>query len=344
MLKTKFIDVTYTHTEGMETCIVPPGMHFPGGTTLLEKRRLLEGDGGLAWLRTSLLNEPRGHVAMYGGFLAAPSSADYDAGVIWSDGERCNDMCGHGTIALGMAMVSLGLVPESSDGHTTIRLETTAGPVVAEVRSGPHAVEWTRFENVPAYLAEKDVPIDLPEYGRLKVDIAFGGNYFAILNWAGRDRKVAPENGACFRELGHLVRKQLAEKVDLRHPLHAHIRYPSSATDLLVTFWHESERDSVRYRNVHVLSGGLLDRSPGGTGTSAMMAMLEARGEIGIGQAIRSEGLLGSGTFEGRLVREAKLGPHRAVVPSVKGSANIIGYAKWLIDPQDVTGRGFVVT
>ena len=343
MLKARFLDVTYTHTEGMETCIVPPGLHFPAGATLLEKRRLLEGEGRLAWLRTSLLNEPRGHVAMYGAFLTAPSGEGYDAGVIWSDGERCNDMCGHGTIALGMAMVSLGLAPESGDdAHTTIRFETTAGPVSAEVRSNPHRVEWTRFENVPAYVAEREVPITLPGHGELKADIAFGGNYFAIVDWAGRGRKIGPENGAYFRELGHLVRRQVAEKVRLRHPLHAHIRYPSPDTDLLVTFWHESER--ARYRNVHVLSGGLLDRSPGGTGTSAMMAMLEARGALRVGETIHSEGLLGSGTFEGCLVRETRLGNHRAVVPTVKGRAHIVGYAKWLLDPEDPVGRGFVVT
>ena len=344
MLRSRFIDVTYTHTEGMETCIVPPGMHFPGATSLLEKRRMLEGDGELAWLRTSLLNEPRGHVAMYGGFLTAPTGPDHDAGIIWSDGERCNDMCGHGTIALGMAMVALGLVPESKEGRTTIRLDTTAGPVIAEVSSNRHAIEWTRFENVPAYVAAMDVPITLPGHGEVKVDISFGGNYFAIVNWSGRDKRVAPENGAYFRELGHLVRQQLAEKVDLRHPVHEHIRFPSRDTDLLVTFWHEPDRNEARYRNVHVLSGGLLDRSPGGTGTSAMMAMLEARGELVIGQTIQSEGLLGSGTFEGCLVRETKLGSQPAVVPTVKGTANIIGYAKWLMDPDDAVGRGFVVT
>ena len=93
-----------------------------------------------------------------------------------------------------------------------------------------------------------------------------------------------------------------------------------------------------------MLSGGLLDRSPGGTGTSAMMAMLEARGELRVGETIRSEGLLGSGVFEGCLVRETRLGNHRAVVPTVKGSAHVVGYAKWLIDPEDPVGRGFVVT
>lgn len=344
MLKAHFIDVTYTHTEGMETCIIPSGIPYPPNSTLLEKRRALETGGELAHLKTALLNEPRGHVAMYGGFLIPPSSDDYDAGIIWSDGVLCNDMCGHGTIALGMAMVSSGLVPESHDGHTFIRFETTAGLVTAEVCSNEHAVEWTRFENVPAYVAAQDVTIELPGYGELKTDVAFGGNYFATVKWEDPDLKVGPENGKQFRELGAIVRQQLAEKLALKHPTQAHITYPSPTTDMLVTFWHESTRPEAYYRNVHVLTNGLLDRSPGGTGTSAMMAMLEARGLIKMGQTIQSEGLVGSGTFEGCLIRETTLGNQRAVVPTVKGTANIIGYAKWLMDPKDPVGQGFIVT
>ena len=145
MLEARFIDVTYTHTEGMETCIVAAGIPFAPGTTLLEKRRSLEPGGRLAPLKTALLNEPRGHVAMYGGFLVPPSSGEFDTGIIWSDGNLCNDMCGHGTIAVGMMMVSSGLVPESADGHTFIRFETTAGLVTAEVCSNEHSVEWTRL-------------------------------------------------------------------------------------------------------------------------------------------------------------------------------------------------------
>ena len=344
MLKARFIDVTYTHTEGMETCIIPSGTLFPPDTTLLEKRRMLEDGGDLAWVRTSLLDEPRGHMAMYGVFLCPATSPDHDAGIIWSDGKVCHDMCGHGTIALGMAMVSLGYVPEGEDGRTTIRFDTTAGPVTAEVSSNPHSVEWTRLENVPAYVEAQDVPIELPGFGQLTCDIAFGGNYFATVRWHDQDLKVCPENGKQFRELGALVKQQLTERIEFTHPTKPHIHHPSDQTDLLITFWHEPERESAFYRNVHVIGSGLLDRSPGGTGTSAMLAMLEARGEIEIGQTIQSEGLLGSGVFEGCAVRETKLGNRRAIIPTVKGTANIIGYAKWLLDPNDPVGRGFVVT
>ena len=300
--------------------------------------------GQFSHINTSLLNEPRGHVAMYGGYLTPPSSDEYDAGIIWSDGVMCNDMCGHGTIALGMAMVSQGLVPEGDDGHTFIRLETTAGLVVAEVKSNEHSVEWTRFENVPAYVAAQDVPITLPHVGEVKADIAFGGNYFAIIKWEDPDLRVDPANGKHFRELGALVREQVAEKVKLQHPTQPHIAYPSGTTDLLVTFWHDPIREQAFYRNVHVLGAGLLDRSPGGTGTSAMLAMFEARGDIQIGQTIQSEGLLGSGTFEGCAIRETTLGNQRAIIPTVKGTANIVGFGKWLLDPNDTVGKGFIVT
>jgi proline racemase len=200
-------------------------------------------------------------------------------------------------------------------------------------------VEWTRFENVPAYVAAQDVPVSLPGFAEVKADIAYGGNYFAIVEWRDPALRIGPENGRHFRELGRMVKEQIDTKLHVRHPTVPHIGNVD-----IVTFWHEPTRPEALYRNVHVLSSGLLDRSPGGTGTSAMMAMLEARGRIKIGQTIQSEGLLGSGTFEGRLVRETRLGSHRAVVPTVKGTANIIGYAKWLLDPDDPVGRGFVVT
>jgi len=296
----------------------------------LEEKELRTSGNPDKWVRTTC------------GFCGV--GCQFDAGIIWSDGVLCNDMCGHGTIALGMAMVAHGMVPEAPEGNTKIRLETTAGLVVAEVCSNENSVEWTRLENVPAYVAAQDIPVTLPEFGEVKVDVAFGGNYFATVPWNGKNLRVGPENGKQFRELGRLVREQVAEKVTISHPTHSHIRYPSDNTDLLVTFWHEPDHPTSKYRNVHVLSAGLLDRSPGGTGTSAMMAMFEARGDMKVGETIQSEGLLGSGVFEGSLLRETKLGGERAVVPTVKGTAKVIGYAKWLLDPNDAVGQGFVVT
>ena len=128
------------------------------------------------------------------------------------------------------------------------------------------------------------------------------------------------------------------EQVDVRHPAHSHI-----ASVPFVTFYHEPDREDSLYRCVHVFSDGKMDRSPGGTGTTAMVAMFESRGRIRIGQPILSEGLLGSGQFEGCALRETSIGNQRAVVVTIKGTARIIGYAKWLIDRNDPVGAGFVI-
>ena len=336
MKKAGFIDVVYTHTEGEPTCIVHSGLTYPPGADILQKRRHIEEN--YDWLRRALMREPRGHSDMYGVFVTPPSTLDADAGMIWVDGESYHDMCGHGTIALGMAMVSLGMV-RSENGLARIRFETTAGPVTAEVSSTDDRVEWCRFENVPAFVAEQDVPIDLPEFGRVSADIAFGGNYFAIVKWDHPEQKIRPENGSFFSRLGVSVKEILREKLQLRHPTQQHITQLDH-----VTFYHEPTRPEALYKCVHVFSDGKMDRSPGGTGTSAMMAMLEARGRLEIGRPIRSEGLLGSGTFEGCLIGETRLGGRRAVIPTIKGKAEITGHAKWLIDPADPVGAGFVVS
>ena len=336
MLKTRFVDVIYTHTEGEPTCIVHAGITYPVGSDILAKRRFLETR--YDWLRRALMQEPRGHKDMFGVFVTPPSEPDADAGMIWMDGEHFMHMCGHGTIGLGMAMVACGLAP-AAGSPARIRYETTAGRVTAEVAHSEGVVEWCRFENVPAFVAEQDVPVELPEFGTLRADVAFGGNYFGIIKWDRARLPICPENGSRFSRLGVIAREQLRKKVSLQHPTQRHI------TELdLVTFYHEPTRPEAFYRCVHVFSDGQMDRSPGGTGTSAMMAMFEARGQLAVGQTIRAEGLLGSGTFEGRLIGETKLDGQRAVVPTVKGTANIVGYARWLIDPGDPVGAGFVIS
>jgi proline racemase len=329
-------DVIYTHTEGEPLCIVHSGIAYPPGSSILEKRKFLEEN--YDWLRTALMCEPRGHNDMYGVFLTPPSSPEYDAGLIYIDCTEYSHMCGHGTIAVSMAMVALGLVRRGANGMTRIRFETTAGLVVSEVASDGDKVLWTRFENVPAYVAAQDIPVHLPGYGDLKADLVWGGNYFGIVDLTECALRISPDNGTELARLGVLVRKQINEKTRIQHPVEAHVN------DLnYITFWHAPTIEGALYKNVHVFSAGQLDRSPGGTGTSAMMAMLEARGKLGLNQLIRSEGLLGSGTFEGCLLGEVDLNGTRAVRPTVKGTASILGTARWLIDRSDPVGAGFLV-
>lgn len=329
-------DVIYTHTEGEPLCIIHSGIPYPPGSSILEKRSFLEAN--YDWVRKALMREPRGHADMFGVFLTPPSSPEFDAGLIYIDGTEYSHMCGHGTIAVAMAMVTRGFVPRNPAGITTIRFETTAGLVTAEVASEGDHVLWTRFENVPAYVAEQDVAVELPTYGQFKADLVWGGNYFGIIDLRESSLRIAPENGKELSRLGVAARDALRRKLKVQHPTAAHINNLN-----FVTFWHEPTIAGALYKNVHVFSAGQLDRSPGGTGTSAMMAMLEARGEIGLNQPIRSEGLLGSGTFEGCLIGETKLGDVRAVRPTVKGTAGLLGSARWTINRNDPVDAGFVI-
>ncbi len=330
------IDVIYTHTEGEPTCIVPGWVPYPQGTDILEKRQFLERE--YDWLRKALTREPRGHMDMFGVFVTPPSGPDTDAGMIWMDGDRYVDMCGHGTIALSMALIATGRHPEAQDGPTTIRYETTAGPVTAQVGRDNGAIAWTKFENVPGFVAAEDIPVELPGLGSLTADVAFGGNYFAPIDLSGTDLKVRPENAGQLKELGLMARDQINAKLDIQHPTESHIQGVP-----FVTFYHEGDRPDSLYRNVHVFSDGKLDRSPGGTGTTAMVAMFENKGQVKIGQPIRSEGLLGSGQFEGEAIAETTIGNQRALRITIKGTAKITGTARWLIDRDDPVGAGFVI-
>ena len=187
-------DVIYTHTEGEPTCIIHSGILYPPRSSILEKRRFIEQN--YDWLRTALMREPRGHRDMFGVFLTPPAEPGFDAGLIWIDGTQYSHMCGHGTIAVSMAMVALGMVRRGSDGRTTIRFETTAGPVVSDVAHEGERVLWCRFENVPAYVAAQDIPLEVPGLGRVSADIAWGGNYFGIIDIRGKGLEIAPDNGA----------------------------------------------------------------------------------------------------------------------------------------------------
>lgn len=329
-------DVIYTHTEGEPLCIVHSGIPYPANSTILEKKQFIEAN--YDWLRLGLMREPRGHKDMVGVFVTPPSSPEFDAGLIYIDATQYQYMCGHGTIAIAMAMVSLGMVRRNETGSTIIRFETLAGPVTAEVGTDGDKALWTRFENVPAYVAATDITVDLPDLGELKADIIYGGNYFAAIDLRGTNLRIAPENGKALIHYGILARDQLREKLQIQHPSMSHVNNMG-----FVTFWHEPTLPGALYKNVHVFGIGQLDRSPGGTATSAMMALFESKGQLGFNQPILTEGLLGSGTFEGCLLGETQLNGVRAVRPTIKGTASILGTARWTFDRDDVVGKGFIV-
>jgi proline racemase len=333
--RTTFVDAVYTQTEGETTCIINGQFVFPANTDILQKREYFKSN--FDWMREAIIREPRGHNDLFGAIIVPSSTPDADVGIIWIDGGGYGDMCGHGTIATSMVLTAFDMVPHRN-ANDRLRIETPAGIVSSEVSVSGDQVEWCRFQNVPGFLAEKDVTVTLPDLGEVKADIAFGGNYFVTIPMPLETCRIAPENGGYLARLGMIAKKQINEKITLAHPEKPHI------TEIdLVTFYQPSEREGTLYRCVHTYRNGKMDRSPGGTGTSAMLAMLEARGRIKLGEPVRAEGLLGTGTFEGCLIGETKVAGNRAVIPTIKGRSNIIGFAKWFLDPNDPVGRGYVV-
>ncbi|WP_324754239.1 proline racemase family protein [Roseovarius sp. Pro17] len=335
MKRAAYIDATYTQTEGETTCIINGQFHFPAGLDLLGKREYFKEH--YDWIRAAIIREPRGHNDLFGAVIVPSSTPDADIGIIWIDSVGYGDMCGHGTIATSMLLASNNLVPRQN-GETELRIENPAGIVTSTVGIEDGEVKWCRFQNVPGFLAQKDIKVDVPEVGEMLVDISFGGNYFMNVKLDPEICRVAPENAAKLGRMGNAIKKQINDKITMVHP-----DKPNVTEVDLVTFYQKPEDKSADYRWVHAFRDGALDRSPGGTGMSAMLAMLEARGEISMGQTIHAQGLLGTGTFEGKLIKETTVGDHRAVVPTIKGRSTLIGFGKWYLDPMDKNGRGYAV-
>ncbi|MGD9922108.1 MAG: proline racemase family protein [Pseudorhodoplanes sp.] len=271
MRKARHIDAVYTQTEGEATCFILGGVWFPPGLDVVGKRRYAETH--YHGIRNAIMREPRGHNDLYGAIVAPAHDEGGHAAPLWMDGEGFADMCGHGTIALATVLTASGVVKSSDDPVTKVHIETVAGPIVAEVHSSGDEVDWCRFQNVPAYLAARDILVELPEIGTLRVDIAFGGVFFALVEWTRNEPKIGPDNASYFGRLGTLVKQAINAKFRAEHPVNKQL----CGLDM-VTFYHEAGRPDALYRCVHTYRNGKTDRSPGGTGTSAMMAMLEGRG------------------------------------------------------------------
>jgi len=288
------------------------------------------------WVRRALMFEPRGHDVMSGSILYPPSSDDYDIGVLFIEVSGCLPMCGHGTIGTVTVALEEGLVTPRREGHLT--LETPAGRITVEYdKPGPH-VETVRLFNIPSYLHARDVAIDIPDLGRLSIDVAYGGNYYAIIepqqNWSGLDTMSAD----ALLRLSPLVRRIVQEKLSPRHPEDPRIGGVSHV------MWCDAPRHPRAHaRNAVFYGDKAIDRSPCGTGSSARMAQLVARERLAIGEAFVHESIIGT-LFDCRVEAAASVGNHPAIRPSVAGWARITGHNTIFVDDRDPLAHGFQLT
>ena len=321
------------HTCGNPVRLVAGGAPPLAGATMSEKRQdfLARHD----WIRTALMFEPRGHDVMSGSILYPPTTADGDASVLFIEVSGCLPMCGHGTIGTVTMALEHGLLRGAEEG--VVRLDTPAGRVVAQYEREGRFVERVRIRNVRSYLALPEVRVDCPELGELVVDIAYGGNFYAIVepqpNYAGLEDLSAAQ----VLRLSPRLRRRLNELVQV-----AHLEDPT-IVGVSHILWAGRPRDTRAHgRNAVFYGDKAIDRSPCGTGTSARMAQLAARGRLRAGDEFVHESIIGS-LFEGRVEEVVAIGAQPAIIPSIAAWARTTGHNTIFVDDRDPYWRGFQV-
>jgi 4-hydroxyproline epimerase len=321
------------HTCGNPVRVVSGGGPQLQGASMSERRQhfLKEFD----WIRTGLMFEPRGHDMMSGSILYTPTREDCDVGILFIETSGCLPMCGHGTIGTVTVAIENGLVKPKTPG--TLRLETPAGLVIAEYNQVGEYVESVRLTNVPAFLHSEDLAIDCPDLGLIKVDVAYGGNFYAIVEPQENYRDMADFTAGDLVRMSPILRKRMNEKYTFQHPDNPTIKGLSH-----ILWTGAPKHPEADARNAVFYGDKAIDRSPCGTGTSARMAQLAAKGKLKVGDSFVHESIIGS-LFKGKVVKEAKVGNHAAIIPSIEGWARVTGYNTIFIDDRDPYKHGFVV-
>ena len=287
------------------------------------------------WIRTGLMFEPRGHDMMSGAILYPPTNPEADTGVLFIETSGCLPMCGHGAIGTVTFALERGLVQPREAG--ILRLDTPAGPVEAHYAARNGHVDSVRIRNVSAYLAAEGVIADCPELGALTVDIAYGGNFYAIVEPQESYRDLAELSAGDLLRISPGLRDNLNAALETVHPDDETIRGISHI------LWTGAPRHpEAQGRNAVFYGDKAIDRSPCGTGTSARMAQLHARGRLKVGDDFVHESIIGS-LFRGRVEGVARVGSFEAIVPSVEGWARITGFNTIFIDERDPYAHGFQV-
>jgi 4-hydroxyproline epimerase len=321
------------HTCGCPVRLVAGGAPRLTGATMSARRQ--DFLARLDWIRTALMFEPRGHDVMSGGILYPPCRDDCDAAILYIEVTGCLPMCGHGTMGVVTFALEQGLVEPREEG--LLRLDTPAGLVLARYEREGRFVERVRLTNVASYLAVPEVRVECPELGELVVDIAYGGNFYAIVEPQPRYPGLDDFSASDLVRISPGFRRRVNEAVEVAHPDDPTIRGISHI------LWTGRPRDPRAHgRNAVFYGERAIDRSPCGTGTSARMAQLAARGRLRVGDDFVHESIIGS-LFEGRIEGETEVAGQAAIVPSVAGWARMTGLNTIFVDERDPYAHGFQV-
>lgn len=320
-----------SHACGNPVRVVAGGAPLLPSVSMSDRREIFVRDHD--WVRTALMFEPRGHDSMSGVVLYPPFREDCDVGALFIEVSGCLPMCGAGTLGFTTVVIEEGLVVPKVPGKLAV--ETPAGRVVVDYVLRDESVESVRLFNVPSYLHSADVEVEVPGSGTLTVDIAYGGNYYAVVepqeHWSGLDGMTSAE----IIVLSQKLRTALAEISNPVHPENSRI------SGVHHVIWCDAPKNVTAHGRSAVFYGDKgIDRSPGGTGTSARMAQLFGKSQLQIGDVYRNESLIGT-IFEGKVESAVDVGGFEGMLPSVGGWAEIIGHNTIFVDDEDPLAHGF---
>lgn len=346
------IETVDAHAAGEPLRVVVDGFPALEGETILDRRRFAEAAHDD--LRTALMFEPRGHADMYGALLTDAVSPEADVGVLFTHNDGYSTMCGHGIIALGTVLVETGML-SASPPTERIGFDTPAGLVAATAHleddredddhdaggredddhDAGGRVESVSFENVPSFVADHGARVDVPGYGTIEYDLAYGGAFYAYCDVDQFDCSLTREDVDAIRQAGMAVKRAVADAVRIEHPRADDLAF------LYGTILRGPPADAANdSRNVCVFADGQIDRSPTGTGVSGRVALAHDRGDLDVGDELVVESVVGT-TFTGSVVAETTVGDRPAVVPRVEGSAHVTGRSEFVLDPADPLRDGF---
>lgn len=322
-----------SHTCGCPVRLVAGGGPLLNGSNMMERR--LHFMAEYDWIRKGLMFEPRGHDMMSGSILYPPTDSENDIGVLYIETSGCLPMCGHGTIGTVTIAIEEGLLIPKVPGK--LRLETPAGLVRINYVQEGDKVKKVKLTNVKSFLYKSELTVDCPDLGEIIVDVAYGGNFYAIVDPQKNYDDINSFTASQLIHYGKLIRTLLNKKYNFVHPEDENISGLSH-----IQWTGKPIKTNSNGRNAVLVGENALDRSPCGTGTSARMAQWYAKGKLKQGEEFVHESYIGS-QFVGRIEEEAELFGSPAIIPSVEGWARITGYNHIIIDDEDPYKEGFQV-
>jgi proline racemase len=322
------------HTGGEPFRVIVDGFPELKGSTILERRR--DAKENYDHLRTALMWEPRGHADMYGCILTPPVTPDADFGILFIHNEGFSTMCGHGIIGITTVVLETGMMQMKSP-ITKIKIDSPAGLITAYAHVKNNHVRSVSFHNVPSFVVALDEVVNVPELGKVRYDLAFGGAFYAYVNARDLGITCSQKDYLQLIEKGMAIKRAIMRDHNIVHPFEPDLGF------LYGTIFIGPPTQTGSYsRNVCIFAEGEVDRSPTGTGVGGRLAIHHRRGEIELNEPIVIESIIGS-KFTGKVSQETTFGSYAAIIPEVEGQAYIVGKNELWINPDDPLRDGFIL-